>query len=282
LDNNNEEEHERSRMSQRSVNSRPKIINPVGVYGVRKRCLYCLLVVLTIVVFLNLCLTLWLSVVLRLNWRGIGTISLHKNHLVFNGPTEFKDVLYSNKIQSGDHPLSIVSGDKIILQSGSSSSLELDKFGINVNSDQFRVNDPISNAPLISVNSSKILVFTNDLSFISDNKRQVELPNLYTNSISSRHNLSLSATDGCLTLSSNNDIDITAQQTLDVVANDIVIKGHTIRLQNEHVYFEKLRYYERARGDHPRNSQSYQVCICENGLLFAAVDCQRSEFDCKE
>ena len=40
----------------------------VGIYGWRKRCLYCLLIILTLVVLINLCLTFWLSVALGLHW----------------------------------------------------------------------------------------------------------------------------------------------------------------------------------------------------------------------
>jgi len=40
----------------------------VGIYGWRKRCLYCLLIVLTLIVCINLCLTIWLSIALGLHW----------------------------------------------------------------------------------------------------------------------------------------------------------------------------------------------------------------------
>lgn len=40
----------------------------IGIYGWRKRCLYCLLIILTLVVFINLCLTFWLSLALGLHW----------------------------------------------------------------------------------------------------------------------------------------------------------------------------------------------------------------------
>lgn len=39
---------------------------------------------------------------------------------------------------------------------------------------------------------------------------------------------SLSADDGRLILSSNSDIDISARETLDFIANDIVIKAQTV------------------------------------------------------
>jgi biotin transporter BioY len=39
-----------------------------GIYGWRKRCLYCLLIILTLTVVINLCLTLWLSIALGLHW----------------------------------------------------------------------------------------------------------------------------------------------------------------------------------------------------------------------
>jgi hypothetical protein len=40
----------------------------IGIYGWRKRCLYCLLILLTLIVFINLCLTFWLSTALGLHW----------------------------------------------------------------------------------------------------------------------------------------------------------------------------------------------------------------------
>jgi hypothetical protein len=40
----------------------------IGIYGWRKRCLYCLLILLTLIVFINLCLTFWLSIALGLHW----------------------------------------------------------------------------------------------------------------------------------------------------------------------------------------------------------------------
>ena len=40
----------------------------IGLYGWRKRCFYCLLFILTLIVIINLCLTFWLSVALGLHW----------------------------------------------------------------------------------------------------------------------------------------------------------------------------------------------------------------------
>jgi hypothetical protein len=40
----------------------------IGIYGWRKRCLYGLLILLSLIVCINLCLTFWLSIVLGLQW----------------------------------------------------------------------------------------------------------------------------------------------------------------------------------------------------------------------
>lgn len=49
----------------------------IGIYGWRKRCLYCLLILLTFIVFINLCLTFWLSLALGLHW--VCSIYSHRN-----------------------------------------------------------------------------------------------------------------------------------------------------------------------------------------------------------
>ncbi|CAF1341544.1 unnamed protein product [Adineta steineri] len=254
----------------------------VGIYGWRKRCLYGLIIVLTFVVFINICLTFWLSVALGLHWGSIGPISIFKNHVIFRSPVVLKDGLIASKIFSGDQSFSIQSDKSVHIQSGSKtkhSALTIDKQGIHANCEQFQINDR-TGSKLVAIDSSQIQVYTDDLSIVSEQKR-LELPHLMTNSISSDKNLSLSATDGRLMLTSNSDIDISARQTLDLVANDIIIKSHTIRLQNEHIYFEKLRFFDRAKGPVVgRSSQSYSVCICENGLVFAAIDCRQHTFDC--
>jgi len=209
--------------------------------------------------------------------------NLQKSCLI-RAPAVLKDGLIANKIFSGTKPMHIQSDDTVHIESGSEqkrSSLTVDKFGIHANCDRFQINDR-TGSKLVAIDSSQIQVYTNDLSIISEQKR-FELPQLITSSISSEKNLSLSASDGRLILSSNSDIDISARESVNLVGNDIVLKAHTIRLQNEHIYFEKLHFFDRAKAPIvARNSQSYSVCICENGLVFAALDCRQHTFDCRE
>jgi len=256
----------------------------VGVYGWRKRGLYCLVILLTLLVCVNLFLTFWLAITLGLHWGSMGPISLFKSHVIFRAPAVFKDGLIANKIFSGNQPLNIQSDDTVRIQSGSDdkhSSLIIDKNGINANCQQFQINDR-TGTKLVAIDSSEIRVYTDDVAIVSEQER-LEVPQLITNSISSERNLSLSASDGRLILSSNGDIDVSARQTLDFVANDILLKAHTIRLQNEHIYFEKVRFFDRTKAPIvARNAQSYSVCICENGLVFAALDCHQHTFDCRE
>ena len=105
----------------------------VGIYGWRKRCLYCLLIVLIFIVAINLCLTFWLSVALGLHWvrspsfvllvfsagfvrlqGSIGPISIFKNHVIFRSPVVFKDGLIANKIFSGEQVLERLASNRSI------------------------------------------------------------------------------------------------------------------------------------------------------------------------
>ena len=42
-------------------------VNPIGIYGWRKRCLYCMVLLLIVIVLVNLALTVWILVVLNFN-----------------------------------------------------------------------------------------------------------------------------------------------------------------------------------------------------------------------
>ena len=53
-------------------------INPIGVYGWRKRCLYCLVLLLIVVVLVNLALTAWILVVLNFNIVSLKTWLIDK------------------------------------------------------------------------------------------------------------------------------------------------------------------------------------------------------------
>lgn len=53
---------------------------------------------------------------------------------------------------------------------------------------------------------------------------------------------SLSAEDGRLILSSNSDIDISARQSLDFVANDIVLKAHSVSREHDRIRFWNILF----------------------------------------
>ena len=92
-----------------------------GIYGWRKKCLYILLFILTVVVLINLFLTFWLSIALGLHWvssnqivensteksilcfqGSIGPVSIFKNHVIFRSPVVLKDGLTASKIFSAE------------------------------------------------------------------------------------------------------------------------------------------------------------------------------------
>ena len=53
-------------------------INPIGVYGWRKRCLYCLVLLLIVVVLVNIALTAWILAVLNFNIVSLKTWLIDK------------------------------------------------------------------------------------------------------------------------------------------------------------------------------------------------------------
>lgn len=42
--------------------------NKIGIYGWRKRCLYCLILAIVIILFINLSLTIWILVSINFNY----------------------------------------------------------------------------------------------------------------------------------------------------------------------------------------------------------------------
>ncbi|XP_028177341.1 delta-sarcoglycan-like [Ostrinia furnacalis] len=79
----------------------PTVCLPAGlVRGWRRTCLYAIIVVLMVLVFLNIALTLWIISTLRLNANGIGPIKIIKNGIQLDGQAWVVDQLAVSTISS--------------------------------------------------------------------------------------------------------------------------------------------------------------------------------------
>jgi hypothetical protein len=61
----------------------------VGIYGWRKRCLYVFILLLTIVIVVNLALTIWIMTVLDFSTSGMGALKIDEDGIRVEGRSEF-------------------------------------------------------------------------------------------------------------------------------------------------------------------------------------------------
>uniref|UniRef100_A0A8C5N6S2 Zeta-sarcoglycan-like n=1 Tax=Gouania willdenowi TaxID=441366 RepID=A0A8C5N6S2_GOUWI len=88
------------------------VVYPVGLYGLRKRCLYFLLLLLLITMIVNLALTVWIIKVMNLSVGGMGKLQLKQDGIHLEGVGEFLLPLYVNEIQSRGESLLVLRSEK--------------------------------------------------------------------------------------------------------------------------------------------------------------------------
>lgn len=86
--------------SQRGVDGPGGTEYHVGVYGWRKRCLYLLVLLLTVILIVNLALTMWILRVMHFNLDGMGHLRMSEEGLRLEGESEFLLPLYAKEIHS--------------------------------------------------------------------------------------------------------------------------------------------------------------------------------------
>uniref|UniRef100_A0A3B3T962 Sarcoglycan delta n=1 Tax=Paramormyrops kingsleyae TaxID=1676925 RepID=A0A3B3T962_9TELE len=97
---------------------KPQVSYKVGIYGWRKRCLYCFVLLLMVLILVNLALTIWILKVMNFTMEGMGHLRITKTGLELNGDSEFLRPLYAKEIQSRP-------GSPLFLQSSKNVSISI-------------------------------------------------------------------------------------------------------------------------------------------------------------
>uniref|UniRef100_A0A0N4Z515 Zeta-sarcoglycan n=1 Tax=Parastrongyloides trichosuri TaxID=131310 RepID=A0A0N4Z515_PARTI len=264
-------------------------IYKVGIYGWRKRCLYVFILLLTIVIVINLALTIWIMNVLDFSTEGMGAFKIVKNGIKVEGKSQFeKSVQLSQLSTDNDDALLIDSSMGVLINahniSGSAtSSLNLDPDGkATAICKRFEVFSP-ERKLLFFVDSNEIGLKLDNLRILDDGGSIFEgaiqtavvrpEPDTPLSLESPTRNLKVEAAQDIELLSSAGEIVLSS--LLDI---QMKTKNGEIHMDSSNIYINGL---ERASG---QGHSQYQLCICQNGKLFMATeraDCRADRSICE-
>ncbi|EFO16242.1 hypothetical protein LOAG_12266 [Loa loa] len=260
----------------------------VGVYGWRKRCLYCFICALTVAVLLNLALTVWIMSVLDISTTGMGTMRIEDDSIRVMGEAQFDLPVHFAELSTADNEaLTIDSYRGVFIKARNMSGYQtamLNMFQdgrMEAVCDRFEIYD----------NSRKLLFFaeSNEIGLKLENLRILDDGgSVFEGAIQtalirpeSDSPLSLESPTRSLYLEAGQDIEIISaageiqlSSLLDITINS---KQGEVRLESNSIVMSGLPRSE-ARG-----SAQYQLCMCQNGLLFMAVvgaDCRADRGIC--
>uniref|UniRef100_A0A0N5BJT4 Zeta-sarcoglycan n=1 Tax=Strongyloides papillosus TaxID=174720 RepID=A0A0N5BJT4_STREA len=264
-------------------------IYKVGIYGWRKRCLYVFILLLTIVIVINLALTIWIMNVLDFTTEGMGAFKIVKDGIKVEGKSQFeKSVQLSQLSTDNDDALLIDSSMGVLINahniSGSAtSSINLDPDGkATAICKRFEVLSP-ERKLLFFADSNEIGLKLDNLRILDDGgsifegaiQTSVVRPESDTplSLESPTRNLKVEAAQDIELLSSAGEIVLTS--LLDI---QMKTKNGEIHMDSSNIYINGL---ELASG---QGHAQYQLCICQNGKLFMATekaDCRADRSICE-
>ncbi|KAI6196972.1 hypothetical protein M3Y94_01170600 [Aphelenchoides besseyi] len=260
----------------------------VGIYGWRKRCLYCFILMLTIIIVINLTLTIWIMSVLDFSSDGMGALKITEDGIRVEGRAEFdRPVKFSELSAPEGEALFVDSSSGVYISaknvSGhSSSSLNLSPEGkTTAVCQRFEVLD-MDHKLLFFVDEQEIGLKLENLRVLDDGGSVFEgaiqtafiqpEPDTPLRLESPTRNLFIDAGQDIELMSGAGEIQLNA--LLDINFNS---KNGEIRLDAGSIYMGNL---ERSSG--VGNSQ-FQLCICQNGRLFVVnerADCRADRSIC--
>ncbi|XP_064637376.1 delta-sarcoglycan-like [Lineus longissimus] len=250
-----------------------------GIYGWRKRCLYCSTVFLLSAMIINFALTVWILRVMDFSIDGMGKLRITKKGVRLEGDVEFIKNMKVSKIGSyKNKPLKIQSDTNISMQTTVNdvvrSKLILANNRIEAYSDAFEVKNA-KGRQLFYADSKKAVLGAEILKITGAKgaafNGSVQTPRVRSDAY---HNLRLespteyvqvSAPRGVNLFSPAGEISITSLYDMKIQSLD-----NAIRLDSDNVQFLNLPVSEPI-GDGTRYPGVYQLCICgHNGRLFLA------------
>ncbi|KAL8581000.1 hypothetical protein ACOMHN_048034 [Nucella lapillus] len=250
-------------------------VQPVGIYGWRKRCLYCVVVVVMVMVVVNLALTVWILRVMDFSIDGMGKLRVVPNGLRLEGEAEFVRPLYVQEIRAEDgQTLHLESARSIKLQARDkhgqhSGSLVLGNNKLQAACEEFQITDSEGNVRL-SVTEDDITVGVDDMKYLGNavfegsvQTPTVRGPNGETLHVQSENSqVEIAGVGGVTLMASAGDVQLVSDDSVRVDTS----KG-SILIETNEIYMKNLDS-DQSQGD------VYQLCMCGgNGkVFFGAVD----------
>ncbi|KAJ8726948.1 hypothetical protein PYW08_015345 [Mythimna loreyi] len=251
--------------------------------GWRRTTLYCILVFLMILVFLNIGLTLWIVGALKLSMNSVGPIRIVKGGIHVDGQTWVVNNLVASSITSQvGQPVTIHSHRNFTVQVADSDHLDHSKLFIKRDHLEFsgralHVRDS-RGSPVFSASRDEVHVFSDALTVDAPGginvRSAVQVPvvrappafDLQLESLTRR--LDLRAPENIFLESRAGKIEITSHGNIKL---DSVVGA--IRLNAQNIVINNLK--EAVRTDKPnknvRSTKVYQLCACASGKLFLAA-----------
>jgi delta-sarcoglycan len=248
---------------------------PLGIYGWKKRILYCCVFLLFAIILLNLALTIWILAVLNFSVFGTGNIVFSNEGLQVKGPAVFdSDLITSSIVGTTGSELKISSQNAVSLRSGDSTLLLQDEY-VNITSNQFRVRLPSqssSAADLLAVEGSTVRVGA-DLLEVKGGRGLSVSGGLNASGIRGHAggNLDVVSMSGELGVTGRSGLRMTS-----VVGNVEMMAGQDLILQSNDgsiiLESDEVKISGLLLGDRnsPQSTRGYQLCVCGSGKLFLA------------
>ncbi|VDD89484.1 unnamed protein product [Enterobius vermicularis] len=261
----------------------------VGIYGWRKRCLYFFICTLTIVVILNLMVTVWLLRVLDISQEGMGAMKIGDDSLRIIGEAQFERPVRFNELSTslgGTLKIESSEGVNIIARNVTAhqtASLNMKSDGTTeAICDQFEIWDN-SKKKIFFANSKEVGMKLENLHILDDGGSIFEGA-IQTDLVRPLSNkpLSLESPTRSLKLDAGQDIELnSAAGEIQLSSlNDITLssKKGAIRLESNDIFISGLPKFEGRTG-----ISHFQLCMCDNGRLFLSAqgaDCRAESQIC--
>uniref|UniRef100_A0A914YSZ7 Delta-sarcoglycan n=1 Tax=Panagrolaimus superbus TaxID=310955 RepID=A0A914YSZ7_9BILA len=252
-------------------------IYKVGIYGWRKRLLYVFILFLTLIIVLDIVLTIWIMVVLNFTPNGMGALKISNDNIRVTGKTKFeKPVQFSQISTENNEALTLESSLGVTLNAhnlsgDTTASLDLNTNGkVSATCERFEIFDR-NNKMLFFADSNEVGLKLDSLRILDDGGSVFEgaiQTSLLRPEID--NNLSLESPTRSVKINAGQDIEILSNAgefslntLLDINFNT---KQGEIHFNGNNIFMSGL---ERSHG---RGNPQYQLCMCQNGKLFMASD----------
>ncbi|XP_028397882.1 zeta-sarcoglycan-like [Dendronephthya gigantea] len=267
------------------------IIYKIGIYGWRKRCLYLLILIITVITIINLALTIWIMHVMNFNLDGMGKLKITNKGVLLQGNAEFVKPLYAESIETRkDKPIVVQSTANVTINARNESGATVSQFFVG--NDEIVAKQKVFK---VQSNSGKELLYAdknvvrfgyNQLRFASaestvnftgalQTEKVRSPPSKHLELHSPTRSVRLEAPEMIEITTKAGDISVKSKYSASFTSNEFIFDGKKI-------VFKDLPVMK--AGGKINNSDAKEVCLCPNGRMFAAwsgTNCSTAVDICK-